>query len=258
MKTICSIALLALTVLLTVTCGGRATQKTGDETAETTESIDSVASADMPMAQDAAMYGLIGAVRQVLLTTYRAVQQDGGDYIADSLISQDLLWLEFNQQGQVLRDHLGNIYSYAADGSFMKGNHSYTKLTRDGQGRLKMYDDNSNEDREEDFNVSFDYDDKGRLMTENYGGWTVVYEAHYTYDADDRMTVMESAGSYEGGGMFESRADYGYKKFDEQGNWTERLVFSTYIDKEDGENPDEPVETIEKTVTLQKATYRYF
>ena len=204
-------------------------------------------------ANDAQMYGLKGHVYTIKVSTYAAGQTEAG-YFESYPISTNVLDVSFNKNGQVTRDHQGNTYRYDKDGTFRSGNHDYTKVKRDKEGRIVSYDDSQEIDDEGNYVDSYSYDSKGRVIAVSHSGWSENYEIVYTYDKEGRLVKESTTGTYEGGGEFERIREFQYEKFDDEGNWTERYVICNSIEKDE----DDAESSTSQEVVYEKRDIKYF
>lgn len=186
---------------------------------------------------DPQMYALKGAVHHVKIEPHN-VGEWNGEYHATSSKGNGFTELFFNKYGQILKDHMENVYQYSRNGDFKKGNNNYTKVERDKSGRIILYNDSKEEDDESNYKVQFIYNKSGNLAKVEYAGWTEVFTVIYSYSDDGYLMKKETKGTYEGGGAYTIEHKYRYKEYDEQGNWKERVVTETSTSvEEDGENP---------------------
>ena len=204
---------------------------------------------------DPQMYALKGMVHHVKIEPHN-VGEWNGEYHATNSKGYVLMEMSFNKNGQILKDHLGNIYQYARNGDFKKGNNNYTKVERDKSGHVIKYNDSKEEDDEANFQVQFIYNKKGNLAKVEFGGWTEVFTVIYSYDDEGYLIKKETKGTYEGGGAYTNECKYRYKDFDEQGNWKERVVteVSTSVDDENGEEET----SVNEEVYIELQTIKYY
>ena len=201
---------------------------------------------------DPQMYALKGFVHKATIEPHNAGEWSG-DYHATNSKGIGKTEIVFNKHGQILKDHLGNTYLYADNGEFKKGNNSYTKIERDKTGRVILYNDSKEEDDESNIQVRFNYNEKGYIVKIEYSGWTEVYTVSYNYDSEGRVMSEITKGTYEGGGAYTIERKYRYKEFDEQGNWTERVVIETSTDVEEGKEAPSTTEDI--YIDIQEVSY---
>ena len=188
---------------------------------------------------DIRAFGLAGDVSEVYLTSAEEPER---------------LELSFDKAGRVTVDRYGSKYEYDADGNFIKGRTDSTTFTRDAQGRIDIYDNTPDDfetlDYENYLQMKFKYDDMGRVVTEELGGWEWYYEFKFSYDKDN---VYPAGMKYDGGSEgteWKGEAKYEYKSFDQKGNWTERTVNLTETESE--EFSDEAPKTVTKVFTEKR------
>lgn len=215
---------------------------------------------------DARTFGLTGDVKEVRLSR-AMLSTSSEDEIGDPWMENDELEMTFDEKGRVTLDSYGNVYVYDEEGNFVRGSSEITEMARDEKGRIAYYnnavmsedDDYEDFDFEHFFQIEFSYDDQGRAVTEDMGGWE--WGSTYT-NVFEGKKVYPASASFEGGyeGMVEEgTVKYDYVKFDARGNWTERnvtTVTKTYEEPWEGD-PEPEIET-ETTETLERRTIRYW
>ena len=202
---------------------------------------------------DPQMYALKGNVHNVTIEPHN-VGEWSGDYHATNSKGVGKTEMSFNKHGQILKDHLGNVYLYAENGDFKKGNNGYTKVERDKSNRVILYNDSKEEDDEANFQVHFNYNGQGNIVKIEYSGWTEAFTVTYNYNTEGQLLSKKTEGTYEGGGAYTIECKYRYKEFDEQGNWKERVVTQTSTNVEESE--EEPSTTEDIYIDIQ--TIRYY
>lgn len=210
---------------------------------------------------DARTYGLKGDVKEVrysLLAVSNSLDEDQGD----PWLEQDELLLSFDEQGRVTRDDYGNIYAYDADGSYDGPYAQYTEVVRDASGRLKSFNNTAiPEEKFDDFDimgycdVTYDYDAKGRVVTETYYGWEWGMTSTYTYDGNHPWPAKVSQTGYDEGYNESNEISYKYFEFDARGNWTKREVTAVSESYEEGAEDEKETYT---TVTQEIRTITYW
>ena len=106
--------------------------------------------------------------------------------------------------------------------------------------------------------VLYTYDEKGRVVTEDYSGWEWGTVYTYEYEGDKFYPCKATFKSYNEGFNEEGTLTYEYLTFDDKGNWTSRnlnRVASSY--EEPWEEDQEPeIETSEETIRqIRQITY---
>lgn len=171
---------------------------------------------------DAQTFGLMGKVQGVSTQSFMT-NDDNGNLTEGSMVRESEM--TFDQWGHVTKDEWGNEYGYDADGNYYRGNHTYTLLKRDKNGRIKEYiDEEPNTDNQENQKIVFDYDKTGRLKTVTQGGWTGHWQEQRSYEGGNIYpSKIVTSVDYEGGGESQITTTYRYSRFDEKKNWIERI-----------------------------------
>lgn len=249
--------------MMLVACGNNKSSASSNEESEDTSSpVDSIVIENvMPQYDitDAMSMGINGNIQSVILQSYSTYESNGelkdGSQIGRCDIS-------FNPSGQITNDEWDNEYGYKSDGSYYRGNHTYTSVKRDKGGRIIEYNDiEPNKDNESNFTQSFQYDKNGRIISINYSGWSSLWTEKRHYDKGNIYpSKMERSMTFEGGGAEETVVTYRYTKFDNHNNWTERLCMVSTKEME-----DEPVDSImpqqvklNEEIQVEKRTISYF
>ncbi|MBQ9660746.1 MAG: hypothetical protein IJV37_05725 [Bacteroidales bacterium] len=210
--------------------------------------------------RDVRTFGLTGDVREVrysVVSISNSLDEEEGD----PWLEQDELLLSFDEQGRVTRDDYGNVYEYDADGHYCGPYAQYTEVVRDASGRLKSF--NNTAIPEEQFDgfdimsycdVTYDYDAKGRVVTETYYGWEWGTTSTYTYDGNHPWPARITQTGYDEGYNENAEITYDYLEFDARGNWTKREVTAvTESYEEDAEDEKETYTTV--TQEIRTITY---
>lgn len=208
---------------------------------------------------DAVAFGLKGYVKQVITTHYEATPRGEkllrgkplGGY-ADSLMT-------FNEHGLVTCDSYANPYTYDVSGNFTAGRSKTTKMTRDKKGRITKYDHQiQGEGHWNSYNYQFEYDTVGRIQEVGYVGWEEIFGYKFIFENDeDLWPIKETMEGQACADLFQSETLYRYLKFDDEGNWTEREVWTT--EKQGVENGDEePEMTATNSYTVEKREITYY
>ena len=207
---------------------------------------------------DALSFGLKGHVQNVT-TQYYDTDTSSGQLTEGSCTSTREI--TFNERGLVTLDPWSNEYGYDADGNYYRGNHVYTKVQRDKEGKIIKYiDEEPKTDNEANVTYSFTYDKNGRIKNLSRSGWSDVWTEKYQYHSGNlypEKVIQE--GTYEGGGAYSSTTTYRYNRFDDKGNWLERtcVISSTETEEEADEGFGEQTK-IEETITIEKRTITYY
>ncbi len=180
-------------------------------------------------------FGLKGKVRHVTTEDWKATIYEDMYFVTDR-IDNTKRELAFNSAGLLVLDQYGNSYRYNRKGEFVRGNHDYTTLLRNANGQITNYiDEVANTDDESNSRFTFTYDQNGRIIKENFSSWGEGFEINHTFGADG-LEITETTNDYlEGGGGGRTVRNFEYKKFDDKGNWTERIVRSTITEEYEDE-----------------------
>jgi len=209
---------------------------------------------------DAISMGLNGHVQHISAAIY-STYENNGKLEDGSVINQ--YKMSFNERGQMTTDEWGNEYGYDAEGNYYRGNHTYTTVKRDKQGRIEAYDDREpKKDNESQFIQSFSYDKNGRITFVEYiGGMTAIWTEKRHYQSGNLYPAKtEQSVSFEGGGSSEIAITYRYTSFDGHNNWTERLCMTSTkeIEKESVDSfiPEQP--KIKEEIQVEKRDISYY
>lgn len=212
---------------------------------------------------DVRTYGLTGDVAEVFLSTMDPALEEEGE---DPWLDRDLLMFSFDELGRVTEDDYGSQFEYDDQGNVVT---KYLEVTRDAKGRIvkvaKDYLDDEGALLDEDLDVleclevEYTYDEKGRVVTEDYDGWEWSNVYNYEYESD---AIYPSKATCKGSGegyIDEITITYEYLSFDDKGNWTSRKVNKVVKSYEEPweENPEPEVEITESTTREdRRITYR--
>lgn len=160
-----AIVLTITAIILSACQNGKLTEKAEEENIPQDTTTTAIAVEESVVEynnKDAFMHGLLGKVKNVksvVYTTYEDGSQikEGSEYENYELV--------FDKWGHVTLDQWNNKYGYDAKGNFYRGNHTYTKVERDKQGRIVKYVDKDSEQySESDCNYEFKYSKNGQLV----------------------------------------------------------------------------------------------
>ena len=208
---------------------------------------------------DALAFGLKGCVKQVVTTHYEATPRDEKLLRGKSLEGYNDSLMTFNEHGLITCDSYANPYTYDASGNFTAGRSKTTKMTRDKQGRITKYDHQlQGEEHWNSYNYQFDYDAVGRIQEVGFVGWEEIFAYKFIFENDeDLWPIKETMEGQACADLFESETLYRYLKFDDEGNWTEREVWTT--EKQGVENgEEEPEMTATSSYTIEKREITYY
>ena len=230
-------------------CSANSPQKqTGEATAEGTVSSAEVAdNVDTPT--DVRCFGLLGNVKEVRLS----IREYSGDSENDFWESKDSLQLAFDENGRIVRDNYENIYQYDDKGNFVKGLTEKSKMKRDEKGRVVEYMNWMDEEDDQGFTITFEYDAQNRMSKVNIGGWEWTTVQTFTYTDDHIYPDRENSEAEDEGDHYSTVITYTYKKFDDKGNWTEREARSVAKHTIDDEPEGEP--TVLRRIEQRKIEY---
>lgn len=195
-------------------------------------------------------FGLKGNVRHVTIEDWKATISGDMYFVTDN-IDNTKRELAFNSAGLLVKDNYGNSYKYNRKGEFVRGNHDYTALTRNSSGQITEYiDEVTNTDDEGNSRFTFTYDQKGRISKVQYSSWGEGFTETHIY-GEDGLEITETTDDYlEGGGGGNTIKHFEYKKFDNKGNWIERIVRITVTEEYDDETTtSENVYTEKREIT---------
>ena len=179
---------------------------------------------------DALALGLQGKVASVQFTVYTTYEN--GDELVEAR-EHERGEATFDGWGHVTKDEWGNAYGYDAEGNYYRGNHTYTLMERDGKSRVAHYKDVEG-DNDGDVEYRFLYDKQGRIKSVSMKGWSGTWDEKRSYEGTKLYpSKAVKTGTYEGGGAFEQNREFRYMHFDEQGNWTERLIVELYTEMDE-------------------------
>ena len=214
MKSIHLLSTAALMMLL-MCCSNKpapAQQAASENKASVAETMDE----DTPT--DVRSFGMAGKVKEVRLS----VADLSADSEGDPWVEDNKLEMSFDEQGRVTHDFYDNLYEYDASGKFVKGNHDYTKMERDAQGRVISYGEAQDEEDDMMFHYDFTYDDKGRFAKVELSFWEQFYTEELTYTGNHPYPDKITSEGDDEGEHYSTVTEYEYTKVDEHGNWTER------------------------------------
>ena len=244
------IRILFVMALLTVfvCCANTPSNKAGEVTGESAStSAEAKSNVETPL--DVKSFGLLGNVKEVLLSTREyevGAEQDAWE-------KTDVLDLAFDEKGRVVRDEFENLYAYDAKGNFTKGLSDKTVMKRDEKGRVIYYENRQDEEDDEGFTMKFEYDAQGRMSKVEIVGWEHTIDHTFTYTDDHVYPDRANIESEDEGDHYSTVIDYDYKSFDDKGNWTEREAHSyakhTVDDELEGET---------KLVITEKRKIQYY
>ena len=217
----CFFALMFLTA-----CGnGKQSKSANEDGGENSDStkVEETQGAVQYDCTDAMSFGLNGKVKNVDFQIYHAYENNGE-------LSEGGLYnrgnISFNEQGHIVKDEWMNEFGYDADGNYYRGNHIYTTIERDKNGRLVKYNDVDPKGKNEAYSTfKYKYDENGRLASVSVNGWSDEWTEIRKYKGGN--IYPESAtitGTYEGGGGYSTLKRYLYQHTDTYGNWTERTI----------------------------------
>lgn len=105
-------------------------------------------------------------------------------------------------------------------------------------------------DDEGNSRFTFTYDQKGRISKVQYSSWGEGFTETHIY-GEDGLEITETTDDYlEGGGGGNTIKHFEYKKFDNKGNWIERIVRITVTEEYDDETTtSENVYTEKREIT---------
>jgi hypothetical protein len=211
---------------------------------------------------DVRTYGFTGDVKEVQLSTMDPALEEEGE---DPWLEESMLEFSFDEMGRVTEDDYGNQFKYDDEGNVIS---QFKEITRDEQGRIvRVVNNILDEDGEfldenldvfDYCEVLYTYDEKGRVVTEDYSGWEWGTVYTYEYEGDKFYPCKATFKSYNEGFNEEGTLTYEYLTFDDKGNWTSRnlnRVASSY--EEPWEEDQEPeIETSEETIRqIRQITY---
>lgn len=212
---------------------------------------------------DVRTYGMTGAVKEVQLSSMDPELEEEGE---DPWLEESMLEFSFDENGRVTEDDYGNRFEYDDQGNVIS---EFKELTRDEKGRIVKVVNNILDDEgeflDEDLDVfdyceiEYTYDEKGRVVTEDYSGWEWGNVYTYEYEGDAFYPCKATFKGYNEGFNEEGTVTFKYLSFDDQGNWTSRdltRVSNSYEEPwEEGQEPE--IETTEHTTRqFRTITYR--
>ena len=219
-----------ITLLILTACGnGKSSVSDVDDNASDTTMVEDSLEVQEVTPEydviDAQGFGLKGKVKSIELLTI-STYEDGTE-----LKEGDVLFvgtIDFDKFGHILHDEWGNEYGYDADGKFYRGNHMYTSINRDKEGRIVKYEDEEpNRDNEANKTIVFKYDKVGRLSIVEQRGWSGNWTLKRNYKNGMNPDSETLSGTIEGGSDFSYLIKFNYQHFDNYDNWTERTVIKT-------------------------------
>ena len=169
--------------------------------------------------QDARTFGLLGDVKEVRISVAKRSNLLPGE---DPWVEDNELQMTFDELGHVTLDPYGNVYIYDEDGRFSKGLSNKSKMSRDGEGRLKRYDNEQGLNDREMRHISFKHDAQGRLLTVEQIYWEAIATDSMVYKGDKVYPVKTITEGQAEADTYKVTTTYEYVKTDDHGNWTER------------------------------------
>ena len=221
-----------LALMILAACGNSKPPVATDDNSESTDTIK----VEEPQEQtpkydntDAKGFGLNGKVKDVDFQIYHAYENNG-ELSEGSLYDRGNI--SFNEQGHIVKDEWLNEFGYDADGNYYRGNHVYTTIERDKNGRLVKYNDVDPKGKSEAYyTYRFKYDKSGRITSVALKGWTEEWTEIRKYKGANIFPESSTkTGKYEGGGGYSTLKKYLYQHTDTYGNWTERTIISNTED----------------------------
>ena len=208
---------------------------------------------------DAVSMGLKGPVAEVLVTTYDATVNTDGSYVQGDIQEDSDGRISFNPKGQVTFDVFGNEYNYDDSGAFVRGIEEYTKVTRDGQGRVHIYENIKDDEDDNCHKHTFNYDSSGRLISIEMLFWESETTFTYTYDGQSIYPSAMTMEEHNEGDIYRCTADFRYTKFDDYGNWTEREIHTVNVETSEplGEN-DVPESNTTESYSIESRDITYY
>lgn len=253
---------LLMTAFVLMACGGSkssAPAETDSDSGSVTAKAEAVETMPQYDITDALSMGFNGHVKHVSAQLFATYESNGelkdGSREGEYEIS-------FDVNGHITNDEWGNEYGYDAEGKYYRGNHTYTTVKRDKEGRLIEYKDvEPKKDNEDDFVQSFRYDKNGRAVQIEYSGFVSSWKELRHYKSGNLYPEkIEKQLFCEGDSPEGVTISYRYTSFDSQNNWTERLcmVSSKEIVEEpvDSFIPEQP--KINEKIQVEKRTISYF
>ena len=248
-----------LALMILAACGNSKPPVATDDNSESTDTIK----VEEPQEQtpkydntDAKSFGLNGMVKSVETQIY-STHEEGSELKEGSVLFNGTV--EFDNFGHIIHDEWGNEYGYDADGNYYRGNHLYTTIQRDKDGRLTKYNDEEpKKDNESNKTFRFKYDKNGRLLSVEVRGWTEQWTEKRQYKGNGINPESATlSGTYEGGGEFLHTIKYTYQHSDKYGNWTERIeIKSSSVTEITDEEEDSP--QISEEIRIERRTITYY
>ena len=222
-----------------------------------------VISAEKPQ-NDWEKYGLKGKVKWAEMAAYSATEEDDGSLVQGGRVA--LMYVTFNEQGQVLTEASESLKSPGSDGRKVytydeHGNKvsilSYSPdgvpvrkiaMTYDSRGNMleHIHTELQGEDSTQWIATSYKYNDKNQQVAYStlYGDGSVGYGRQYTYDENGNMVKWQGYDPEDG---FTS---YGLLTYDENGNVVEDVVYSSEgrVDSKEIHRYNEANKRIETTI----------
>ena len=254
------IALYCVSAILLISCKqGKSSEIADIKDTTRVESAKAEEKDEVPVEYDvidAQTFGLLGNVQSVCIQSF-ITNDVNGNLTEGSIVTESEM--TFDQWGHVTRDEWGNEYGYDAEGHYYRGNHTYTKIKRDGTGRIKEYiDEEPNSDNEENQCISFVYDKIGRLITITQGGWTGHWQEKRLYEGGNLYPSKTiTTADYEGGGESLISTTYRYSRFDEKKNWIERICVTSAMETETTDSIEGQT-LINDQIRIEKRTIFYY
>lgn len=185
---------------------------------------------------DVRAMGLLGPVCEVTIHEYDAYQEDDKLVKGDE-IENNRSQMKFNAKGLVTLDLWGGEYTYDANGKFVKGVSTKSKMRRDDKGRVVFYSQRNDDEDDAMFQNEFTYDNQGRIIKIDRQFWETTAHETFIYEGDNIYPSKRILKCFDEGTVIDSETEYKYTKFDDHGNWTEcELSYRTTEGEEAGED----------------------
>ena len=208
---------------------------------------------------DVVSMGLKGPVAEVLVTTYDATISTEGRYVQGDIQEDSDGRISFTPQGQVTFDFFGNEYNYDDSGAFVRGIEEYTRMTRDGQGRVHIYENKKDDEDDNCYKHTFNYDSSGRLVSIEMLFWESTTTFTYTYDGQNIYPSTMRMEEHNEGDIYLCTSDYRYTKFDDHGSWTEHEVHTVNVEtSEPLDENDVPESITSDSYSIESRDIKYY
>ena len=247
MKQINIISILSLMAIF-VCCANAPQQKTTEVAQDNPAPVvDAKSIENTPT--DVKCFGLLGNVKEVLLSIREYTEGSENDFWE----SKDSLELAFDENGRIVRDSYENIYKYDDKGNFIQGLSDKSKMRRDDKARVVFYENRMDEEDDQGFSMTFEYDGNDRMTKVVYTGWEFTVDHLFTYTDSNVYPDRINMEAEDEGDHYSTVITYTYKKFDDHGNWTEREAHS--VAKHTIDDEPEGDDTILKRIEQRKISY---